>query len=228
MRLGGIDDRGVAAAAAHVNASENGGPVSSTTHGCGDDDGLVHPARATQRRRACPQRAHGTAGSGRGRTAHNCDQSATKTVARARSSSHTLAERRHQRHAHEATFPLHLAAFCRLPRAAPSAPDRIRTCDLRFRRPTLYPAELRAQTDQSSESGEGGIRTRDGGFRPILAYSTQRLSSTPSAARKRCKSVTSPSALAGDPADLAPSVASIRASMRARRFARRRSSKCAR
>jgi hypothetical protein len=25
-----------------------------------------------------------------------------------------------------------------------SAPDRIRTCDLRFRRPTLYPAELRA------------------------------------------------------------------------------------
>ncbi len=24
------------------------------------------------------------------------------------------------------------------------APDRIRTCDLRFRRPTLYPAELRA------------------------------------------------------------------------------------
>ncbi len=27
-----------------------------------------------------------------------------------------------------------------------SAPDRIRTCDLRFRRPTLYPAELRAQT----------------------------------------------------------------------------------
>ncbi len=26
-----------------------------------------------------------------------------------------------------------------------SAPDRIRTCDLRFRRPTLYPAELRAR-----------------------------------------------------------------------------------
>ena len=24
------------------------------------------------------------------------------------------------------------------------APDRIRTCDLRLRRPTLYPAELRA------------------------------------------------------------------------------------
>jgi hypothetical protein len=27
----------------------------------------------------------------------------------------------------------------------PSAPDRIRTCDLRFRRPTLYPTELRAR-----------------------------------------------------------------------------------
>jgi hypothetical protein len=26
-----------------------------------------------------------------------------------------------------------------------SAPERIRTSDLRFRRPTLYPAELRAQ-----------------------------------------------------------------------------------
>jgi hypothetical protein len=30
-------------------------------------------------------------------------------------------------------------------RASGSAPDRIRTCDLRFRRPTLYPTELRAQ-----------------------------------------------------------------------------------
>src|SRR5437667_3042250 len=30
-------------------------------------------------------------------------------------------------------------------RPFPYAPDRIRTCDLRFRRPTLYPAELRAQ-----------------------------------------------------------------------------------
>jgi hypothetical protein len=27
------------------------------------------------------------------------------------------------------------------------APERIRTSDLRFRRPTLYPAELRAQRD---------------------------------------------------------------------------------
>src|SRR5436309_3163904 len=33
--------------------------------------------------------------------------------------------------------PLQSRVFC-------SAPDRIRTCDLRFRRPTLYPAELRA------------------------------------------------------------------------------------
>jgi hypothetical protein len=31
-----------------------------------------------------------------------------------------------------------------------SAPDRIRTCDLRFRRPTLYPAELRAQSVEST------------------------------------------------------------------------------
>jgi hypothetical protein len=30
-----------------------------------------------------------------------------------------------------------------------NAPERIRTSDLRFRRPTLYPAELRAQTAQS-------------------------------------------------------------------------------
>ncbi len=38
----------------------------------------------------------------------------------------------------ERTNPLFPARFL-------SAPDRIRTCDLRFRRPTLYPAELRAQ-----------------------------------------------------------------------------------
>src|SRR5918994_7475437 len=44
-----------------------------------------------------------------------------------------------------------------------SAPERIRTSDLRFRRPTLYPAELRAQTaaaECSRRSGECGIRTR--------------------------------------------------------------------
>ena len=34
---------------------------------------------------------------------------------------------------------------CLLYRDFISAPDRIRTCDLRFRRPTLYPTELRAQ-----------------------------------------------------------------------------------
>src|SRR4051794_11915886 len=52
-----------------------------------------------------------------------------------------------------------------------NAPERIRTSDLRFRRPTLYPAELRAQGRRSmlAASGEGGIRTRDGAFRPILA-----------------------------------------------------------
>src|SRR5918994_4680218 len=67
----------------------------------------------------------------------------------------------------------------------------------------------------AAASGEGGIRTRDGDCLPVLAYCTQRLSPYPSAARNRCKSVTSPAALAGVPADLAPSVASIRASMRA-------------
>jgi hypothetical protein len=43
-------------------------------------------------------------------------------------------------------------ASCWTPRPAVtsgfrSGPDRIRTCDLRFRRPTLYPAELRARRD---------------------------------------------------------------------------------
>ena len=32
-----------------------------------------------------------------------------------------------------------------LPGISGNGPDRIRTCDLRFRRPTLYPAELRAR-----------------------------------------------------------------------------------
>ena len=40
-----------------------------------------------------------------------------------------------------------------------SAPDRIRTCDLRFRRPTLYPAELR-------RSRAEGSRRRFGRFSP--------------------------------------------------------------
>ena len=34
-----------------------------------------------------------------------------------------------------------------------SAPDRIRTCDLRFRRPTLYPAELRARVRGGAPDG---------------------------------------------------------------------------
>ena len=52
-----------------------------------------------------------------------------------------------------------------------NAPERIRTSDLRFRRPTLYPAELRAQGRRSmvAASGEGGIRTRERAFRPLLA-----------------------------------------------------------
>src|SRR5436190_20926722 len=43
-----------------------------------------------------------------------------------------------------------------------SAPDRIRTCDLRFRRPTLYPTELRAlcrvfqRLLESRRSGQSG------------------------------------------------------------------------
>src|SRR4051794_13645005 len=36
-----------------------------------------------------------------------------------------------------------------------SAPDRIRTCDLRFRRPTLYPTELRARAATSVATAAG-------------------------------------------------------------------------
>jgi hypothetical protein len=36
-----------------------------------------------------------------------------------------------------------------------SAPDRIRTCDLRFRRPTLYPTELRARARHSRGAKRG-------------------------------------------------------------------------
>jgi hypothetical protein len=54
-----------------------------------------------------------------------------------------------------------------------NAPDRIRTCDLRFRRPTLYPAELRAPTgdarsDDRSE-GAAGVKAR----RPSAGYSDE-------------------------------------------------------
>jgi hypothetical protein len=48
-------------------------------------------------------------------------------------------------------------------RALPSAPGEIRTPDLRFRRPTLYPAELRARRDQSSCPHEDAISTRGPG-----------------------------------------------------------------
>ena len=42
---------------------------------------------------------------------------------------------------------------CEEPRAGieSGTPDRIRTCDLRLRRPTLYPAELRAHTGSTQE-----------------------------------------------------------------------------
>ena len=51
-------------------------------------------------------------------------------------SGQTRAGSRHLEHLTHAKAPL-CGAVC-------DAPDRIRTCDLRFRRPTLYPAELRA------------------------------------------------------------------------------------
>ena len=41
------------------------------------------------------------------------------------------------------------------------APDRIRTCGLRLRRPTLYPAELRAHTDKAT-----GRLARPAGLEP--------------------------------------------------------------
>ena len=49
------------------------------------------------------------------------------------------------------------AVALRLSRPGPqrttrNAPDRIRTCDLRFRRPTLYPTELRARVEASMAS----------------------------------------------------------------------------
>ena len=40
-----------------------------------------------------------------------------------------------------------------------SAPDRIRTCDLRFRRPTLYPTELRARADVAVDPKASGSET---------------------------------------------------------------------
>ena len=48
-----------------------------------------------------------------------------------------------------------------MPKSMPplSAPDRIRTCDLRFRRPTLYPTELRARA-RNSVAAPVGAQTR--------------------------------------------------------------------
>src|SRR5262249_33683381 len=43
-----------------------------------------------------------------------------------------------------------------------SAPDRIRTCGLRLRRPSLYPAELRAHTDLSAEARVSVWRAKAG------------------------------------------------------------------
>src|SRR6266542_2019991 len=47
------------------------------------------------------------------------------------------------------------------------APGRIRTCDLWLRRPTLYPAELRARTkteDGKRKKENGRRKTEDGTF----------------------------------------------------------------
>ena len=49
--------------------------------------------------------------------------------------------------------------FCR---SFLGAPDRIRTCDLRFRRPTLYPAELRALGDERLAAPGGPTRPAHG------------------------------------------------------------------
>jgi hypothetical protein len=47
---------------------------------------------------------------------------------------------------------------CLLRFPAPHAPDRIRTCDLRLRRPTLYPAELRARGPRCGAGDRTGGR----------------------------------------------------------------------
>ena len=49
----------------------------------------------------------------------------------------------------------------RLERDRVNAPDRIRTCDLRFRRPTLYPTELQALGLPGRRASQG----RDGEFK---------------------------------------------------------------
>src|SRR3954467_13619356 len=53
-----------------------------------------------------------------------------------------------------------------------SAPERIRTSDLRFRRPTLYPAELRAQRCTSVAADHGPARAAErAGFEPAMELS---------------------------------------------------------
>src|SRR4051795_157812 len=53
-----------------------------------------------------------------------------------------------------------------------SAPERIRTSDLRFRRPTLYPAELRAQRRTSVAAERRPARGAErAGFDPAMELS---------------------------------------------------------
>ena len=71
----------------------------------------------------------------------------------------------------------HLSAFARgrnslRDRDSPYAPERIRTSDLRFRRPTLYPAELRAQGNgQSSHRAPPRSPAERAGFEPAMELS---------------------------------------------------------
>jgi hypothetical protein len=53
------------------------------------------------------------------------------------------------------------------------APGGTRTPDTRFRKPLLYPAELRAQN-----GGESGIRTHEAGFDPLNRLAGDRLQPT--------------------------------------------------
>ena len=66
--------------------------------------------------------------------------------------------------------------FCFSDTSKDGAPDRIRTCDLRLRRPTLYPTELRAQWEHASASRQDrsgvGLGARIGilGFPSTIPY----------------------------------------------------------
>jgi hypothetical protein len=48
------------------------------------------------------------------------------------------------------------------------APERIRTSDLRFRRPTLYPAELRAQVGAADQFSRAVMQADRAGFEPAM------------------------------------------------------------